>query len=314
MGATDSAAEPHRVLLSVVTSYDRCGGTQHGASEWGCDVAAECDCPTRSRSSQRPRGRGWRAPAGGSIPTCAARATSAGGPRLLQADQRRHPPLIAPLPTTPPLPSPRLQNLFEQATFENASLCDTADYALLPNGTVTVLNRERQDSVDGPERALTGYATCPDGPPACTVHLQVSPRAGSVGAWEQRRWGRVAGASCAPPVASAHTLEPHHFTPSPATHPPLQGVPVGAPYYIVNLGPIVDAQYQWAVVSDPIGVSGATTGQGPGVGRGKLAAGEVGRPRDCARAHAPAALHTQAIASHSPQFPALPASPLASHR
>lgn len=34
-----------------------------------------------------------------------------------------------------------------------------------------------------------------------------------------------------------------------------QGVPVGAPYYIVNLGPVINKQYQWAVVSDPIGVS-----------------------------------------------------------
>jgi len=89
-------------------------------------------------------------------------------------------------------------NLIEQATFENASLCDTADYALLPNGTITVLNRERQDSVDGPERALNGIATCPkDAPPACTVQLD--------------------------------------------------GVPVAAPYYIVQLGPLEASQYQYAV-------------------------------------------------------------------
>ena len=97
-------------------------------------------------------------------------------------------------------------NLLEQLTFENASLCDTADYALLPNGTVSVLNRERQDSVDGPERALNGIATCPaNAPPACAVQLD--------------------------------------------------GVPVAAPYYIVQLGPLEQKQYQYGIVSDPFGLS-----------------------------------------------------------
>ncbi len=73
-----------------------------------------------------------------------------------------------------------------------------------------MLNRERQDSVDGPERALTGIATCPaDAPPACTVQLA--------------------------------------------------GVPVAAPYYIVQLGPLEGAagaqQYQYGIVSDPFGLS-----------------------------------------------------------
>ena len=31
----------------------------------------------------------------------------------------------------------------------------------------------------------------------------------------------------------------------------LQGVPVGAPYWIFGLGPIVDGIYDWAYVSDP---------------------------------------------------------------
>ena len=55
---------------------------------------------------------------------------------------------------------------------QNSSVCDTADYALLANGSVSVLNRERQGSVtDGPERALNGIANCPPGPPACSVFL-----------------------------------------------------------------------------------------------------------------------------------------------
>jgi hypothetical protein len=43
-------------------------------------------------------------------------------------------------------------DLIVEATFENASYCDTADYGLYPNGTISVLNRERQYGVDGLER------------------------------------------------------------------------------------------------------------------------------------------------------------------
>ena len=49
-------------------------------------------------------------------------------------------------------------DLIVEATFENASYCDTADYGLWPNGTVSVLNRERQYGVDGPEREIFGWA------------------------------------------------------------------------------------------------------------------------------------------------------------
>jgi lipocalin len=66
---------------------------------------------------------------------------------------------------------------FVTATFENSSLCVTADYGLYPNGTISVLNRERQYSVDGPEREIYGWAehdnsTTSDG--KLTVHLQTT--------------------------------------------------------------------------------------------------------------------------------------------
>ena len=35
----------------------------------------------------------------------------------------------------------------------------------------------------------------------------------------------------------------------------LDGVPHDSPYWIYNLGPIVDVQYEWAIVSDPIMLS-----------------------------------------------------------
>ncbi len=60
------------------------------------------------------------------------------------------------------------------ATFENASVCVTADYGLNENGTVSVWNRERQYSVDGPERQIFGWAaaTNSSSPGELTVHLQ----------------------------------------------------------------------------------------------------------------------------------------------
>jgi apolipoprotein D and lipocalin family protein len=59
-------------------------------------------------------------------------------------------------------------------TFENSSYCVTADYGLNPNGTVSVLNYERQFSVDGPERIIQGWALAANAsqPGQLTVHLQ----------------------------------------------------------------------------------------------------------------------------------------------
>lgn len=50
-------------------------------------------------------------------------------------------------------------DLFVDATFENSSFCDTADYGLYPNNTISVLNRERQFNVTGPERDIYGWAS-----------------------------------------------------------------------------------------------------------------------------------------------------------
>lgn len=146
------------------------------AATWRSHTAAQCS------RSPLAHAAGWCTWTGCRLPTRAAYGCRQwrSAPLDERGDDVTHP-LPYPLPRSTTTHSRPLQNLFEQATFENASLCDTADYALLPNGTVTVLNRERQDSVDGPERALTGYATCPDGPPACTVHLQVSQAAGDSG-------------------------------------------------------------------------------------------------------------------------------------
>jgi lipocalin len=63
-------------------------------------------------------------------------------------------------------------DLVVEATFENASYCDTADYGLWPNGTISVLNRERQYGVDGPEREIYGWASSTAEPGQLTVHLE----------------------------------------------------------------------------------------------------------------------------------------------
>lgn len=61
-------------------------------------------------------------------------------------------------------------------TFENSSYCDTADYGLFPNGTISVWNRERQYSVKGPERQIFGWASLanPENPGELTVHLETT--------------------------------------------------------------------------------------------------------------------------------------------
>lgn len=61
-------------------------------------------------------------------------------------------------------------------TFENSSFCDTADYAVYPNDTISVWNRERQYTVTGPERQIFGWASAedPSKPGELTVHLQTT--------------------------------------------------------------------------------------------------------------------------------------------
>jgi len=67
-------------------------------------------------------------------------------------------------------------DLFVDATFENSSYCDTADYGVYPNNTISVYNRERQYNTTGPERQIFGWATAEDEtkPGELTVHLQTT--------------------------------------------------------------------------------------------------------------------------------------------
>lgn len=95
-------------------------------------------------------------------------------------------------------------DLFVDATFENSSFCDTADYAVYPNDTISVWNRERQYNVSGPERQIFGWATAEDAtkPGELTVHLQTTG--------------------------------------------------FGAPYWVYQLGPVHNDQYEYSIVSDPL--------------------------------------------------------------
>ncbi len=67
-------------------------------------------------------------------------------------------------------------DLFVDATFENSSYCDTADYGIYPNNTISVWNRERQYNTTGPEREIFGWAAADDEtkPGELTVHLQTT--------------------------------------------------------------------------------------------------------------------------------------------
>ena len=67
-------------------------------------------------------------------------------------------------------------DLFVDATFENSSFCDTADYGIYPNDTISVYNRERQYNVTGPERQIFGWASVENStrPGELTVHLQTT--------------------------------------------------------------------------------------------------------------------------------------------
>jgi apolipoprotein D and lipocalin family protein len=89
-------------------------------------------------------------------------------------------------------------------TFENSSFCDTADYAIYPNDTISVWNRERQYNTTGPERQIFGWAETadPTKPGELTVHLQTTG--------------------------------------------------FGAPYWVYQLGPVENQEYQYSIVSDPL--------------------------------------------------------------
>lgn len=67
-------------------------------------------------------------------------------------------------------------DLFVEATFENSSYCVTADYGLYPNKTISVENRERVGSIEGPVRRILGWANMQNAssPGELTVHLQTT--------------------------------------------------------------------------------------------------------------------------------------------
>ena len=65
-------------------------------------------------------------------------------------------------------------DLAVEATFENSSFCVTADYGMNDNGTVSVLNMERQYSIGGPVRRVLGWAQQDGGGGELTVHLQTA--------------------------------------------------------------------------------------------------------------------------------------------
>jgi lipocalin len=57
---------------------------------------------------------------------------------------------------------------------------------------------------------------------------------------------RASGDACAPSCPALRTLQTVH----------LEGVPVAAPYWVVDVGPVnADGQYDYAVVSDPLELS-----------------------------------------------------------
>ncbi len=95
-------------------------------------------------------------------------------------------------------------DLFVDATFENSSYCDTADYGIYPNNTISVWNRERQYNVTGPEREIFGWASLDNSsqPGELTVHLQTTE--------------------------------------------------FPAPYWVFQLGPVLQDKYEYSIVSDPL--------------------------------------------------------------
>lgn len=95
-------------------------------------------------------------------------------------------------------------DLFVDATFENSSYCDIADYGVNPNNTISVWNRERQYNTSGPERQIFGWAAAEDTskPGELTVHLETTE--------------------------------------------------FPAPYWIFQLGPLVNNLYDYSIVSDPL--------------------------------------------------------------
>jgi len=99
-------------------------------------------------------------------------------------------------------------NKFDQ-TFQKYGNCITADYNIIPNGNVSVLNSEY--SLTNNLEQITGYAYYKN-----DVNSKLNPGA----------------------------LTVH-----------LDGVSHDSPYWIINLGPVINYYYDWAIVSDPVKIS-----------------------------------------------------------
>lgn len=99
-------------------------------------------------------------------------------------------------------------NKFDQ-TFQKYGNCITADYHIIPNGNVSVLNSEY--SVTNKLEQITGYAYYSND-------------------FDSR--------------LNQGALKVH-----------LDGVSHDSPYWVVNLGPVINYYYDWAIVTDPIKLS-----------------------------------------------------------
>jgi len=99
-------------------------------------------------------------------------------------------------------------NKFDQ-TFQKYGNCITADYNILPNGNISVLNSEY--SLTNKLEQISGYAYY-------KYNIKSKLNTGAL------------------------TVR-------------LDGVPHESPYWIVNLGPVINYQYDWAIVTDPFQLS-----------------------------------------------------------
>lgn len=99
-------------------------------------------------------------------------------------------------------------NRFDQ-TFEKYSKCITADYTILPDENITIVNS--QINLLNEFEEITGYAYYKN-----NVNSQLNPG----------------------------ELTVH-----------LDGVPFDSPYWIIELGPVINGYYDWTFISDPFKLS-----------------------------------------------------------
>jgi lipocalin len=73
----------------------------------------------------------------------------------------------------------RYADTFVAKTFERNCYCGTADYKLNADNTVSLLNSETLNAVDGPFKNITGTATTTDVPGQLELNLDGPPSPGS---------------------------------------------------------------------------------------------------------------------------------------